>query len=145
MEMPRSARCCRSNPDMKAHPPGTDEKVLGSLARFAIEPQRPTEDDLLCLMILFHTHRLTFMRPLLPSRPNVKQFAALTQHHAAEIVAAAFPQHTPSELYWMFNTAPGHGRFEVMDDVPPDIAGRVIALRLKLLTHPDVIFVYPED
>lgn len=95
-------------------------------------------------MILFHTHRLTFMRPLLPSRPGVKQFAAVTQRDAAEIVAAAFPQHTPAELYWMFNSAPGHGRFEVMDDVPPDVAVRIVALRSKLLTHPDLIFAYPE-
>jgi hypothetical protein len=130
---------------MTAHPPGADEKILGRLARFAVEPGKPTENDLLCLMILFHTHRLTFMRPSLPSRPNVKQFAAFTQRHAAEIVAAAFPQHTPSELYWMINTAPGHGRFEVMDDVPTEIAIRVLELRSKLLTHPDLIFCYPED
>jgi hypothetical protein len=129
---------------MKAHPPDADEKILSGLARFVIEPQKPAESDLLCLMILFHTHRLTFMRPLLPSRPGVKQFAAVTQRDAAEIVAAAFPQHTPAELYWMFNSAPGHGRFEVMDDVPPDVAVRIVALRSKLLTHPDLIFAYPE-
>jgi hypothetical protein len=130
---------------MKAHPPGADEKVLGGLARHAIEPRSPTQDDLLCLMILFHTHRLTFMRPILPSQPNVKQFTAFTQRHAAEIVSTAFPQHTPAELYAVFNSAPGAGRFEVMDDVPHDLANPVIALRSKLLTHPDMLFAYPED
>lgn len=130
---------------MKAHPPGADEKVLGDLARHAVGPRRPTQDDLLCLMILFHTHRLTFMRPILPSRPNVRQFAAFTQHHVAEIVSAAFPQHAPSELYALFNDVPGAGRFEVMDDVPPNLANQVVALRAKLLTHPDVLFAYPED
>ena len=96
-------------------------------------------------MILFHTHRLTFARPILPSRPNVREFEAFTQHHVAEIVACAFPQHAPTELYWLFNTAPDHGRFEAFDDLPPDLAGRVMTLRAKLLTHPDVILVDPEE
>lgn len=130
---------------MKAHPPGADEKVLGDLAKHAVGPRSPTQDDLLCLMILFHTHRLTFMRPILPSRPHVKQFAAFTQHHVAEIVSAAFPQYAPSELYAAFNKAPGAGRFEVMDDVPSDLADQIVALRSKLLTHPDMLFAYPED
>lgn len=130
---------------MKGQTPGADEKFLGDLARFAVEPRKPTNDDLLCLMILLHTHRLTFARPVMPSRPNVNQFEAFSQRHAAEIVSCAFPQHTPTELYWMFNTAPDHGRFEAMDDVPPDLAGRVMALRAKLLTHTDVMLVDPED
>jgi hypothetical protein len=130
---------------MKAHPPGADEKVLGALARFAIDPRKATDEDILCLMILFHTHRLTFARPILPSRPNVKVFEAFTQRHVAEIVSCAFPQHAPTELYWMFTTAPGRGRFEFMEDVPADLASRVLTLRAKLLTHPDVVLVDPED
>lgn len=130
---------------MKSHPPGADEKVLGALARFAVESREATEEDVLCLMILFHTHRLAFARPILPSRPNVKEFEAFTQRHAAEIVSCAFPQHAPTELYWLFNTALGAGRLEVMDDVPADLANRVLTLRAKLLTHPDIVLVDPED
>jgi hypothetical protein len=129
---------------MIAHQPDADTKALGRLARFAIEGQA-SEQDLLALMVLFHTHRLTFARPVMPSRPNVKELEALTQRGVAEVVSCAFPQHLPSELWSLYNSAAYRGRLEVMDDVPTELVERVIVHRAKLLAHPDVISIQPEN
>jgi len=127
---------------MRSLPPDADDKVLGELGRFVVGPDA-TANDILCLMILFHTHRLTFARPILPTRPDIKELAALTQRGAAAVASTAFPQHTPTELYWMFNSYPGS--LELLDDLPPGLAAQVAALKAKLLTHPDVTSVDPED
>lgn len=68
-----------------------------------------------------------------------------TQREAASIVSCAFPQHSPSELYWQFNSAPDAGRFEAFCDVPEDLAGHIMELKAKLLTHADVALVDPDD
>jgi hypothetical protein len=128
---------------MEGVPPTADDKVLGELARFTVGPLA-TDNDILCLMILLHTHRLTFARPILPTRPDALQSGPLTQRGAAAVTASAFPQHNPAELYWMFNSA-GRGSFAVMDDVPSELAAHVMALKAKLLTHPDVTAIDPED
>ena len=94
-------------------------------------------------MILFHTHRLTFARPILPTRPNIKELAALTLRGAAAVASNAFPRYNPTELYWMFNFYPGP--FEVVDGLPPALEAQVTALKARLLTHPDVTAVDPED
>jgi hypothetical protein len=39
----------------------------------------------------------------------------------------------------------GRGSFEVMDDVPSELAAHVMALKAKMLTHPDVTAIDPED
>lgn len=129
---------------MRAPPPTADDKVLGELCRFAAGAH-PAGDDVLCLMILLHTHQLVFSRPILPERPAIEELPALTQRGAASVVSTAFPQHTPTELYWMFNTAPGNGQFELIADVPPVLAARVASLREALLAHPDVKSVDPSD
>jgi hypothetical protein len=67
-------------------PPQTLETVISSLGAFAVGKTR-TERDLLCLMILFHTHGVTFKSSILPERPDVLRLAALTQRHVAEIAA----------------------------------------------------------
>ncbi|HEX2473220.1 MAG TPA: hypothetical protein VHK01_00655 [Lacipirellulaceae bacterium] len=127
---------------MKSLPPDPDDKVLGELGSFAIGPDA-TVNDILCLMILLHTHQLTFARPILPTRPNIKELAALTQRGAAAVASNTFPQHTSTELYWKFNSYPGS--LENMDDLPPGLKAQVTALKEKLLTHPDILSVDPED
>lgn len=130
---------------MKAHPPDSEDKVLGNLVRSALQPIDASEKNLLCIMILLHTHRLTFSRSIFPTSPNVREMVPRTQREAASIVSCAFPQHSPTELYWLFNSAPGAGSFEVFDDVPEDLAGRVMELKAKLLTHADVTLVDPGE
>ena len=61
-----------SLPEMEASPSNEFEEALGAIARFAAGPQ-PEQEDILALMILFHTHRITFMRPIWSQRPSVKR------------------------------------------------------------------------
>lgn len=130
---------------MKAHPPDSEDKILGNLVRSALEPLDATEMNLLCVMILLHTHRLTFSRSIFPTSPNVREMVPRTQREAASIVSCAFPQHSPTELYWLFSSAPDAGRFEVFDDVPDELAGRIMELKAKLLAHADVVLADPDE
>jgi hypothetical protein len=128
-------------------PPSTLEERLSSLGAFAAGMNR-TEYDLLCLMILFHTHKITFKRPILPERPGVLTLFALTQRSAAAIAADAWLDRSDAErtncAYWyhLFNVS---GRYEVMEDVPPDLRDTVLALRARLLEHTDIASVEVED
>lgn len=123
------------------------EIVLSNLGAFAVGAKR-TERELLCLMILFHTHKLEFRRPVLPERPGVLSLAALTQRSVAAIAADAWPKRNDTErtnyVYWyhLFNTS---GPYEVWEDVPPDLRDTVLALRARLLEHPDIASVQIED
>jgi hypothetical protein len=96
-------------------PPTSIEILLSDLGAFAVGAKR-TERDLLCLMILFHTHRLEFQRPILPQRPGILRLAALTQRSVAAIAADAWPKRKDTErtsyVYWyhLFNAS---GPFEV--------------------------------
>jgi hypothetical protein len=128
-------------------PPTTIEIVLGHLGAFAVGAKR-TERDLLCLMILFHTHRLEFQRPILPQRPGIVSLAALTQRSVAKIAADAWPKRSDAErtsyVYWyhLFSVS---GPLEVWADVPPDLRDTVVTLRTRLLEHPDIVAVEVED
>jgi hypothetical protein len=134
-------------------PAPTLESVISSLAAFAAAGTR-TERDLLCLMILFHTHSITLKASVLSDRPGVQELAALTQRHVAGIAAEIWRskrRRKRSEnderedyVYWyfLFNRA---GPFEVMEEVPPDLRDTVLALKSRLLEHPDVAAVEIED
>lgn len=132
---------------MNIRPPTPNEIVISSLGAFAAGKKR-TERDLLCMMILFHTHRIEFIRPILPESPNVMGLAALTQHSVAEIAANTWPKRSDAKrtnsIYWyqLFNES---GEFEVMEDVPSDLRDTVLALRTRLLEHPDIALVEVED
>lgn len=131
-----------------AYRPSTPtEIVINSLGAFAVGKKR-TERDLLCLMILFHTHKIAFRRPIFPDRPCVLELAALTRNHVAEIAADAWPKRSDTERtnspYWhhLFSVS---GEFEVMEDVRPDLRDTVLELRARLLEHPDIASVEIED
>jgi hypothetical protein len=124
-----------------------DEIVLSNLGKFAAGVNH-TERDLLCLMILFHTHRIGFRRPILPERPDVMELAALTQRSAAMIAADAWFDRTDTErtdyAYWyhLFNKS---GPYEVMEDVPPDLRDTILTIKARLLEHPDIASVEVEE
>ncbi len=130
---------------MKAHPPDSEDKILGNLVRSALEPLEATKTDLLAVMILLHTHRLTFSRSIFPTSPNAREMAPRTQREAASIVSCAFPQQSPTELFWLFNSAPGAASIEVFDDVPDDLASRIMELKAKLLAHADIVLAEPDE
>ena len=126
--------------------------VLNSLGVFAAGKQR-TEQDLLCLMILFHTHRITFRRPIFPDRPDILEMAALTRHGAAEIAAAVWSSkrkvkksgiERTNDTYWYYLLLE-RGAYEMIEDVPDTLLGTVLALRARLLEHPDIDAVEVED
>jgi len=137
---------------MRSLPPTPTKTVLNSLGVFAAGKQR-TEQDLLCLMILFHTHRITFRRPIFPDRPGILEMAALTRHGAAEIAAAVWSGKRKAQkndiertddTYW-YHLFLERGAYEMMEDVPDTLLGTVLALRARLLEHPDIDAVEVED
>src|SRR5262245_2740579 len=127
--------------------PTPDEIVLSNLGKFTAGVKH-TERDLLCLMILFHTHRIGFRRPILPERADVMDLAALTQRSAAMIAADAWFDRSDTERtdyrYWyhLFNSS---GAYELMEDVPPDLCDKILTIKARLLQHPDIASVEVED
>lgn len=132
---------------MYTPPPTPFEIALSDLGKFAVGTKR-TERDLLCLMILFHTHKLEFRRPILPGYPDSLDLAALTQRSVAAMAADAWPKRDDAERtnyvhwYWLFNTS---GPFEVWEEVPPDLRDTALMFRARLLEHPDIASVEVED
>jgi hypothetical protein len=106
------------------------------------------EEDALVVMILLHTHGIGLTRPVLSDPPGVTDLAAITQRHAAEVVAGLWPDRADPDRtnyawwYWRFNT---QVPFESIDDVPHPCRGRVKDLRRRLEGHPLVACVRSED
>jgi hypothetical protein len=125
-------------------------KIEDVHARLAIEilHSHVNEDDALALMILFHTHRIRLNAPVLDDRPGITEIAAITQRHAAEVMAAAWPDrddsHRTDRLYWyyQFNS---QTPYEVVDDVPRDWMIRVQRMRDNLSNVPMIRAIEPDD
>jgi len=107
-----------------------------------VNSNSPSDDEVLGLMILLHTHRLIFSRYILPESPSVLALEALTEEDAAGIASQASHHLSSTALARLFRA---RGAFQVMEDVPEDLAGIVERLRARLVTHPDVAGVEPED
>src|SRR5262245_50814793 len=122
------------------------EEIHVNLAREAL--QRFTdEDDALALMVLLHTHQIRLKEPILDDRPGITLLSAITQRHAAEVVAATWPDRTNTERtsreywYYQFNS---RTPYEVVDDISSDWMTRVQLLRAYLASVSIVKAVEPE-
>lgn len=123
------------------------QNVHAELGRFLIESSK-SEADMLALMLLLHTHRIRFLRPVLEDRPAVEEIAAITRRHAAETAAVIWidkadkDRSAPSYWYSQFKSKTP---YEVVEDIPEDWMKEVKRVRLKLLGHPDVAAVEIEN
>ena len=124
----------------------TLDDVLLAVARFALG-RSPTDDEALTLVILLHTHRLNLTEPV-SDRPDADQVFALTQRHACDVVAAAWPDArqrgtaNSTDLYWRFNM---ETPFETVDDVKPPWDALLARMRGKVLESGLVRDAVPED
>lgn len=127
--------------------PVSTEEYLAVLAKDLLGAQ-PGDDDLLTLMLLLHTHHIWLPRPLLTDRPGVAEVAALTQHHAAQVAAAAWPDRTDARKsdceYWEEEFCT-RTLYELTADRPEPWLERVERLRSVALAHPLVERMEPED
>lgn len=125
----------------------TLDDLLELLARAALEA-RPTDEDALALMILLHTHHAWLGDTALSDRPGVRDVAALSQRHAAELVAVAWPDRHDAT-----RTSPNHWlvRFitetpvEVLEDVLPPWDERLARAKQRVLSSGLVQAMTPED
>jgi hypothetical protein len=125
----------------------TSLDVHETLGRFLIE-ESLGETDMLAVMLLFHTHRIRFSRPVLNDRPGVYEVAAITQRHAAEAAAAIWISRADKAMtdpaYW-FSLFNSKTPYEVIEDIPAAWMQRLNTLKSRLLEHPDVEEVTRED
>lgn len=125
----------------------TLDELHNELARTVLGPS-PCDEDGLALVIVLHTHSMRLSRPCLSDMPGATTIRALTQRHACEVVASAWPdradrQKTNSAVwYWDFNT---RTPFEVVEDIEPSWRERVDRTRSVVLRHPEIAAVDPED
>jgi hypothetical protein len=114
----------------------------------AVLGERPTEEDALALMVLLHTHRLRLGDAALTDRPDVSVFEPITQRHAAEVMAAAWPDRADRERtarehwYHSFST---QSPFEVIDDISPQWMTRVERVLAQVGNSGLVTGLEPED
>ena len=110
-----------------------------------------TESDALLWMALLHTHQIQ-LHPGAVSSANgeLLRFAALTQRHAAEIIAELWAaQHPERDAraaygYW-YGEYNRKTPFEVFEDIPQALRARLTELRDALARDPRVASVTPED
>lgn len=110
-----------------------------------------TEADALVAMVLLHTHQIQLDPAAIGERNGLPlTFAALTQRHAAQVVAELWSElkHESGEraeyVYWyhLYNT---RSPYEDFDDVPDPIKARLIELRDRIAQGPRVAAVVAGD
>jgi hypothetical protein len=118
--------------------------------------QAPVRDeDALLWMVLLHNYAIQF-RPgtidedwakVQESNGEPITIPALTQRHAASVVAALWPdrdENRASYEYWYFKYG-SKTPYEVIENVPKDMMPRLLELRDKLSKDPRVAAVLEED
>ena len=129
---------------------GENQQINDVYIRWAREllGERPNEEDGLALMVLLHTHRVRLSEPILDDRPGVTELAAITQRHAAEILADSWPNRGDAQRsnrgywYYQFNA---RTPYEVIEDIPQDWTLHIQRLREALARSPMVSSLDPED
>jgi len=125
----------------------TVETVHEELIRASLDAPM-TPDDALLWMALLHTHRIDFQQPVLSDRPSVTSLAAITERHAAEVMAALWQDRKSSEratsTFW-WNEYRSKAGFQVLEDLPPESLPRLHEHRDRLATDPLIAVIIPED
>ena len=107
-----------------------------------------TEEDALVWMTLLHTHEIHFRQPVLSDRPNVTYLAAITERHAADVIAALWRGRKRSERasssFWWREYLEKAG-YQTVEDVPLDRLHRLQQLRDQLATDPRIAKIIAED
>jgi hypothetical protein len=125
----------------------TTDNVHAVLAQESLHGKL-TEDDALVLMTLFHMHHVECVDAILEDRPSVTGLDAITQRHAARVVASVWPDRNDvlrtdyRHWYYEFNT---RIRCATVDDLPPEWAARVNRLLECLRKHPLIKGITRED
>jgi len=95
-----------------------------------------------------HTHHVWLSKPVLQDRPKVTDLAAITRRHAAEVVAAIWPDRSDKwrtdREYW-YDMFIARTPYEVVEDVPEDWMVRLRLLRERLIHDPLIDRLEPED
>jgi hypothetical protein len=109
----------------------------------------PNDDDALALMVLLHTYHLQLTDDVvLTDRPGISDLAAITQRHAAEVIAGAWPDRADRDRvsrehwYYEFNV---RSPFELAESILPEWTPRVERVRTQLISSGLVLSVKPED
>lgn len=122
------------------------ETMYVELAKCALG-ESPSDQDALCFAILVHTHHVYMKRPF-EDRPDVSEMCAITRADAAESLATFWPDVMDFQRknfhYWLERYAT-ETPYEVVDDIPVPELERVLHLRSKLLNHPEILDIQPED
>jgi hypothetical protein len=126
----------------------TIDHLYQTIAKAALG-ERPSDEDALSLIVLLHTHHLQLGDGVaLTDRPGISKLAAITQRHAAEVIAGAWPNRADRERtnrehwYYEFNV---RLPFELTDDISPEWISRVECVRTRLIDSGLVADVKPED
>ena len=109
-------------------------------------------DSLLYMVRLLHTHSIR-LRPavklddvVIEDETNGIVLPAITQRHAAEVIASLWPEEKDrgnyAYWYWRYNQLTPYG---VVDDIPAVLHNRLDALRQLLLCDPRVEGIARED
>jgi hypothetical protein len=106
-----------------------------------------SEEDAFMWMVLLHTHEIHLRPGVLADRPAVCCLAALTQRHAASVIAELWPDRKDSQrteyVYWYVSYC---GRMpQVLSALPPEMLPRLFALHDALSADPRVTAVVEED
>jgi len=125
----------------------TIEDIHRLIAKDALG-DHPNDDDALGLMLLLHTHCIQLRGPILADRPGVLDLAAITQRHASEVVAAAWPDRLDVKRidrgYWFF-AFNSRTPYEVVEDIPAEWLARVHKMLNRLGEHPFIGAMNAED
>ena len=115
-----------------------------AIARAAL-PEDATEEDVLLYMALIHLHGLrlkqgvSFDDVAQGERERAVTLAALTQRHAASVVASLWPiQDSKGQYEYWYSRYNRLTPYEVVSDVPSGKMARLQAFREALLGHPQI-------
>ena len=126
----------------------TVDELYQAIAK-AVLGERPGDDDALALMVLLHTYHLQLgASAVLTDRPGVSDLAAITQRHAAEVIAGAWPNRADRDRtsrehwYYEFNL---QSPFELAEEISSEWRPRVERTMTQLLGSGLVVSTSPED
>ena len=120
------------------------DQIRQALAAYVLG-RKPNDQEALALMLLLHTHHFW-----VESRADdgFAEWDALTQRHAATTSPAVGPDIADAQRtapYYWFSRFNDETPYEVVEDMPEPWLALVLTLKQRLLGHPDIERIEPED